>query len=67
MSRNWTAGSGQRRISLCESEFHKGMTSVNIQLLADIITMGFDSTRTDEKFLCDLFAGFIFGKQCEHS
>jgi hypothetical protein len=46
-------------------KFHQGMAAVDFQFLADVIAMRVDCARTDEEFLCDLLAGFVFSQQRE--
>ncbi len=50
---------------MLKRKFHQRMAAVNVQFLADVIAMRVDRARTDEEFLCDPLAGFIFSQQRE--
>ena len=57
----------EQQVFVLERKFHEGMAAVNVQFLADVIAMSVDCARTDEEFLCDLLAGFVFSKQREYA
>ena len=48
---------------MAKREFHQGMTSMDTQLLADVIPVSLDGAWTDEKLLRDLLAGLVLGNR----
>ena len=49
-----------------EGEFHKCVTSVNAQLLAEVVAMAVHCPDANAEFLRNLFTGLVVGDQREH-
>jgi hypothetical protein len=46
---------------MIEGEFHQGMAAMNVQFLADIVSVSFYGADADVQLLRDLFIGFAIG------
>ena len=54
-------------LMVVEREFQQGMAAFEFKFRADVGAVMFDGAGADEKFGGNVFAGFVFGDQLQHT